>query len=457
MKLHSKLNSNDLIILTIAALTQFTTSFIGSMIQVAIPLISNDLNLTIELANWITIAYMVALIAVSIPASRVISQYGVKKFTIYSIILLIIGLMMSALSFDIYFLLFSRIIQGIAVSILLITIYVFVVNQISEENVGSALGIVGSCGYIGMTSAPTISGFVVYYLSWRILFVLIVLVFVIELLLLFRYDGEFKSESKPINIASSFTYILLMSLFMIGLTKITTWGIYVLILSVVLLVIFIRFESKSDNALYNLSLLKDIKYVIGNYAAFVAYFITFIATYILNFHFQYVLGYDSRIAGLILLATPIVMVLVSPLGGKLADKHDGRVLAGGAMAILFFVMVALCFIDLMPIYAIIFVMLIQGIGHGLFSPPNNKYVLTTVGNDDLSDASAMLTTCKEVGKTVSLAMYNVICLIIIGNQVISSETVSGLISSSHIIMSIAAVLTLSAVILLFFSKFHYND
>ena len=83
MKFHSKFSSKDLLILTIAALTQFTTSFIGSMVQVAIPLISKELNLTIEFANWITIAYMVALIAVSIPASRVISQYGVKKFTIY--------------------------------------------------------------------------------------------------------------------------------------------------------------------------------------------------------------------------------------------------------------------------------------------------------------------------------------------------------------------------------------
>lgn len=457
MKFHSKFSSKDLLILTIAALTQFTTSFIGSMVQVAIPLISKELNLTIEFANWITIAYMVALIAVSIPASRVISQYGVKKFTIYGIIMLIIGLIMSAVSLDIYFLLFSRVIQGIAVSILLITIYMFVVNQISEENMGSALGIVGSCGYIGMTSAPTISGFVVYYLSWRILFVLLILVFIIELILLLRFDGGYKSESKPINIKGSFVYILLMSLFMIGLNKITSWGFYVLILSVICLAIFIKIEINRDNALYNLNLLKDIKYVIGNYAGFVAYFITFIATYILNFHFQYVLGYDSRIAGLILLTTPIVMVLTSPVGGRLADRYDGRVLAGLAMTILFFVMISLCFVDLLPIYTIIVIMIIQGIGHGLFSPPNNKFVLTSVGNDDLADASSMLTTAKEVGKAVSLATYNVICLIIIGNQEISSNTISGLITSSHIIMRIAVVLTLSAVVLLFFSRFYHND
>ena len=457
MNSHSEFSSKDLIILIIASLTQFTTSFIGSMIPVAIPLISSELNLGIESANWITISYMIALIAVSVPLSRVISQYGVKKFTTYGVVILIIGLIMSAISFDIYLLLFSRILQGISVGILLISIYLFVVNQISEDHLGRALGIVGSCGYIGMTSAPTLSGFIVYYLSWRILFILVVLIFVIELILLLRVDSEYKSEPKPINIRSSFFYIVIMTLLMLGLNKITTWGIYPFALGLISLIVGLKLGRKSPNPIFNFNLFRNVKYVIGNYAGFVTYFITFIATYILNFHLQYVLGYDSRIAGMILLITPIVMVLISAPGGKLADKYDNRILAGIAMTILLFVMFALCFIDLLPLYVLFVVLVIQGIGHGLFSPPNNKYVLTTVDKDDLGDASSMLTTSKELGKSVSLALYNVICIILIGNQEIGGNNIHELISSSHIIMYISTLLTLSAVILLFYSKVHYRD
>ncbi|WP_407415231.1 MFS transporter [Methanobrevibacter sp.] len=458
LKFYSKFSSKDLLVLVIAALIQFATSFIGSMIQVALPLMSNDLHLTIEFANWISISYMVALIAVSIPLSRVISQYGVKKFTIVGVIILSIGLLMSAVTPDIHFLLFSRIIQGISVAILLISIYMFVVNQISEDNVGSALGIVGSMGYIGMTSAPTISGFIVYYLSWRLLFVLLGLVFVILLVLLSRLDGDWKSESRPINVRGSFFYVLLMVLFVVGLTNITRpFGVVFLILSFISFFIFVKVEIHNSNTIFNLNLFKNFKYVVGNYAAFVTYFITFISTYILNFHLQYVFGFDSRIAGIILLSTPIVMVLISPIGGRLADRYDNRVLAGFAMSILLIVMFSLCFIDLLSLSLLIVVMIVQGLGHGLFSPPNNKYVLTLVDNDDLGDASSMLTSSKEIGKTVSLATYNVICLVLIGNQAISGDTVPELIISSHIIMGIATVLTLSAAILLFYSKFHYDD
>ena len=454
---NSKFSSKDMLVLVIAALIQFITSFIGSMIQVAIPLMSSDLNLTIELANWISISYMIALIAVSIPLSRVISKYGVKRFTIIGVIVLSIGLIMSAIASDVYFLLFSRVIQGISVAVLLISIYMFVVNQISEDNVGSALGIVGSMGYIGMTSAPTISGFVVYYLSWRPLFVVMAVALVIELILLFKIAGEWKNDSKPINVRGSFFYILIMILFVLGLTNITRpFGVPLLILSFISFFIFVKVEIHNSNTIFDLNLFRDFRYVVGNYAAFIAYFITFISTYILNFHLQYVLGFDSRIAGIILLSTPLIMVLVSPYSGKLSDKYDDRVLAGIAMSILLVVMFSLCFIELLPLYLLVAVMIVQGIGHGLFSPPNNKYVLTLVDNDDLGDASSMLTSSKEIGKTISLSTYNVICLVIIGNQAIGSDTIPGLISSSHLIMAIASVLTLSAAILLFYSKFRYD-
>ena len=454
---NSKFSSKDLLVLVIAALIQFITSFIGSMIQVAIPLMSSDLNLTIELANWISISYMIALIAFSIPLSRVITKYGVKRFTIIGVIVLSIGLIMSAIASDVYFLLFSRVIQGISVAVLLISIYMFVVNQISEDNVGSALGIVGSMGYIGMTSAPTISGFVVYYLSWRPLFVVMAVALVIELILLFKIDGEWKNDSKPINVRGSFFYILIMILFVLGLTNITRpFGVPLLILSFISFFIFVKVEIHNSNTIFDLNLFRDFRYVVGNYAAFIAYFITFISTYILNFHLQYVLGFDSRIAGIILLSTPLIMVLVSPYSGKLSDKYDDRVLAGIAMSILLVVMFSLCFIELLPLYLLVAVMIVQGIGHGLFSPPNNKYVLTLVDKDDLGDASSMLTSSKEIGKTISLSTYNVICLVIIGNQAIGSDTIPGLISSSHLIMAISAVLTLSAAILLFYSKFRYD-
>ena len=57
------------------------------------------------------------------------------------------------------------------------------------------------------------------------------------------------------------------------------------------------------------------------------YFMTFIASYILNFFLQNALGYDARLTGLFLLATPLAVVFVSSFAGKLSDKRDERIIS----------------------------------------------------------------------------------------------------------------------------------
>lgn len=42
-----------------------------------------------------------------------------------------------------------------------------VVEELPDDEVSSALGIVGSFGYIGLTTAPTLMGIITKYISWR--------------------------------------------------------------------------------------------------------------------------------------------------------------------------------------------------------------------------------------------------------------------------------------------------
>ena len=65
-----------------------------------------------------------------------------------------------------------------------------IVLEMPEEKTGRALGIVGSSGYIGMTIAPSIAGFISYYLSWRGAFVFIVPLLIFQLFLIHRIEGE---------------------------------------------------------------------------------------------------------------------------------------------------------------------------------------------------------------------------------------------------------------------------
>ena len=165
------------------------------------------------------------------------------------------------------------------------------------------------------------------------------------------------------------------------------------------------------------------------------------------------LHFDTHYAGLILLITPAVMVFVSPVAGRLSAKYDARSLSAIALTLLLITMIILSLLKIIPFYLIIVGIIIQGIGHGLFSAPNNKYTLTLFDKDKLGDATSILATSKEFGKNLSLSIYTIICVLFVSDI----ENFANFDRSFDIMFSISIIVTISAILLLLYTKFRYEE
>ena len=108
--------------------------------------------------------------------------------------------------------------------------------------------------------------------------------------------------------------------------------------------------------------------------------------------------------------------------------------------------------DVVPLYMLLVACILQGIGHGLFSSPNNRFVLTQVSEKDLSNASAVLSTSKDVGKSISLAMFTVISGFFMGSANTYDGNVSAFLLPSKITLAISLLLGISALILLILNR-----
>lgn len=442
--------SQTFIVVLLAALNQLSTSIVTNVVTVVLPEISMDLNINVSTLNWITIIFFMASISISIPLSKIISQYGVKKYTKIAIVSLIVGLLISAFAIHTNMFLLSRIIQGASCAVLYFSVYMMIVLEMPEEKTGRVLGIVGSSGYVGMTIAPSIAGFISYYTSWRVAFLIVVPLLIFQLFLAHYITDEWTTEKRPIDNVGSLLYVLIIVFLVYGLSTIVTKGFTYLIIFAVILIIYILYERKREFPIYNLRLLRSFKYVVGNYSSMVGYFVTFIAAYVLSMHLQIVMGVDSRTTGMLLLITPILMVIVSPYAGRLSDGHDPRVISSIAMGIICCALIIFVFLKGLPLYWIVIGIALQGIGHGLFSSPNNRFVLTSVDVKDLPDASSFLSSIKEIGKLLCTSIFNVICVVYVGNMEVT-ENVSGLIHSSQLMMILCLFIGLSSIILMILS------
>ena len=133
--------------LIIAAIAQLIVQLIANMTVVALPRISKTLSFSAEILMWVNLVYLMSFVAFSIPFAKIISQYGIKRCTKVSLILLLVSVIVSVLSINEYMFLLSRLLQGLTSAALAISIYVMIVEEFSAGALGTALGMVSSAGY----------------------------------------------------------------------------------------------------------------------------------------------------------------------------------------------------------------------------------------------------------------------------------------------------------------------
>ena len=449
--------SEEKLIVIVAALSQLTVQLVANMATVIIPEIAMELGISADLQLYINITYLCSMIALGVPIAKVITRYGVKKSIKISCWLLTISLLLCGFGVNFYMVLAARLIQGMCCAALGISIYTMLVEELEDETLGTALGLVGSSGYVGMMLAPSLTGFVTFFFNWRLAFLLLVPFFLIQLLILSQVKSEWIGEKHPIDNIGSLIYMLIMVLFTVGLTEMDTPLIACFFASLILIPIFIKYEKKKEYPILNVGILKNSKIMIGMYAGMAAYFVTTIAITILTYHMVYPLDMDLSYVGMILLVTPLTMVVVSIIAGKLSGKYDPRMISGFALLLIFVSIVMYAFLEYLPIELLILACLIQGVGHGFFSSPNNKYVLTLPDEKEVGDTSALLSTSKEFGKILSSGIYTLLLTFMLQDVVLGPVQYDApLMFTNHIMMVICEVVLISAAGLLFYSKFKYE-
>lgn len=194
-------------IMLVASLCQFSVSIILNCMHVMLPQISTDLDIPISSLNWITIIFLMTLLASSIPISRNIGHRGVKSSMKLACYGMIIGLILNAgcISIELFF--FSRIIQGLAIAILNVCMYMIIILGMPQNKVGYALGFTSSSGYVSMLIAPTLSGFITHHLGWRFVFIFMIIIFIFQLILMRLINEDWKTTKKPIDLSGSIIYI----------------------------------------------------------------------------------------------------------------------------------------------------------------------------------------------------------------------------------------------------------
>jgi len=211
---------------------------------------------------------------------------------------------------------------------------------------------------------------------------------------------------------------------MVGLTFGPLWGwsspriVGLLALGVVAAAAFLVVERRAAAPMVDLALFaRSRQFAMGNLAALLNYTAMFATISLTAILLQVAGDHGPTRAGLIMVAEPALMVLLSPFAGRLSDRIGSRALATGGMLT---IAVGLWMLgrlpDDVPTPAVVTGLVIVGIGMAAFSSPNTSAVMGAAPHDRIGVASSLLALMRSLGQSLSLAVLGTIAAAPLGAE-----------------------------------------
>jgi len=424
----------DHLVVFTAGIGMFLSTLDSGIINVALPTLSKSFNVDTSFITWSVTLYTLLLTGTIIIFGRLSDKYS--RLNIYSLGLTIflIASILCGFSNNVIQLIVFRGLQGIGAAMLQGTATAIITTTIPENRQGSALGTLSILLGIGPVLGPSIGGLLISVGNWRWIFwVNIPFIFIglIGCLFLKRYIKEQKSMSIHLDIRGN--SLLFLSIFCL-LISLTSWSYHSIfnisvygnfLIFIVSFCLFIIWELKTNHPIIDLRLFKNVSFSSPIFAIFVYGGTTSLGFIIPPYILEKINHLSSWQIGLVNLASPLGLVLISKISGKLISRIGNIVLMTTGLIIMIVAYTSLGLLQyiLNPV-TISLLLLIYGIGGGFFLPSNTSAIMGTVSQDMQGTVGATQRMIQNIG----IAFYTAVTSLFISNSSNSDKLIEG---SSH--------------------------
>lgn len=418
---------DKLVVMFVTSLASFLGSLMSSSVNIAIPSIGNEFAVDAVTLSWIPSVFLMVLAMLMVPAGKLADIYGRKKVFLYGVVAWAVTSLLCGLATSAAMLIAFRVLQAIAGSMFFGNSPAIVTSVYPPRERGRALGINIAAVYVGLSVGPSVGGVMTQHLGWRSMFFLnTVLGAVIAVLIVWKMRGAEWTGAKgeKLDLVGSLIFAMTLLAVMYGFSALpAALGAWLIVAGILCLAIFVWWESRVANPVLDINLFRrNIVFALSNVAALTNYAATAAIGFLLSLYLQYVKGLDPETAGLVLLAQPAMMVILSPLAGRLSDRIEPRIVASTGMALTTVGLALLAFLnDSSSLGYIVLALLVAGVGFGLFSSPNTNAVMGAVERSYLGVASATLGVMRSVGQMLSLGIATLIIAVYVGDVQITPQ------------------------------------
>lgn len=414
------------------SLAMFMTSLDGTIVNIALPTISESFNVSTSTVSWVATSYLLVMVGCVLVFGKVADTLGYKRiflsgFAIFTLGSFFCGFLPEYIA-GFPSLIGARMFQAVGAAMLMSVAAAMISTFVAPEQKGKAMSIIMMLAALGTALGPTIGGVLTQYLSWHWIFFINIPVGIVAILL----GAKVIPESCPVQRTGGFdkpgavlAFIGLASLvFVVSEGSVFGWTSPVILgmalLMVVSLAWFIRNELSADNPVLDIRLFKKRNFVIANLILILVFFSLSGINYLLPFYLEYVHSYDTSTAGLVMTALSFAMMIAGLIAGVTFNRVGPRrlcILASLPLILGYFLMTMLRTYTSMG-----FVMLalaLIGFGLGLIVSPITTMIMMSVSKSKAGMLSSLTSLERNGPQSIGIATYN--ALLILGVVMIAKS------------------------------------
>src|SRR3954447_9918554 len=384
----------------------------NTVVNVALPTIQQDLQASTSALEWTVNAYTLTFAVLLVTGGRLGDLFGRRKIFLIGVVVFAASSAAIGFSPDDTWLVIGRALQGAGAALMMPGTLSIISNTFPPEQRGMAIGTWAGVSAMALALGPVLGGFLVEHVSWQSVFFLNVPVAIacVCVTLFATRPSRDGTVARTVDYAGIATLTIGLGSLVLALVESNDWGwgspqiIALLITAVIGLGCFYYVERHGRAPMVDFTFFRSRSYLGASTVAFIVSFAMLAMFFFLALYMQNIQGYSPLEAGVRFLPSTLVLIVMGPIAGRLADRIGPRIPMTIGLLATSASLLWQSFIEVDTDYSfLIGSFVLMGLGMGLVMSPMSTAAMNAVDASKAGVASGILSMSRMVGGTFGIA------------------------------------------------------
>jgi EmrB/QacA subfamily drug resistance transporter len=428
--------------LTVLVVGMFMSILDTDIVNVAVPTMQRDFGATTDQVQWVATIYTLML-GIVVPASGWLGdRYGLDRIYNIALVAFAAGSALCGVAWSLNSLLFFRVVQAIGGGLMPAVSMAMLYKIVPPQRLGVAMGLFGLGVLFAPTVGPTVGGYLVEYVNWRLIFYINVPIGALGLIAALMVLPRFpKIVGQRFDVAGFLTVSTGLFALLLALSKGADWGwssyrvLGLFAIGALCLAIFAVVELSVSEPLIDVHVFRYPNFTVS------LALISFLMAGLFGLYFYIPLflqegeGLGALQAGLLLLLPALLTGLTMPFAGKVYDKVGARWPAAvGCLVVAYGTYLMRNVTPDTPRGTLVLWMCVRNFGMGIAFMPIMASSMAGMPAAEVNRASAVSNIAQRVSSAFGLAVMTSLLTTQMAQQYSSraSLSVAGMAADPHL-------------------------